>query len=274
MNTMDMDIDSGSFALIAGTDAKIECDPQLMEDSVFAMVRDTELEEEYHRARDRSYQIKDTEAREKAFAKLNREWFVQLELANPVVAALEEQPLILSRVSRCILAPGIRPKDESAELYYRQGEQPGSESAIGPCLVLRIRPVSFKRPWHIRILLRHELMHISDMLNPDFVYNPAISQFYDEKGVPNLIRDRYAVLWDSFIDGRLYRADQVDDNVRARRKSEFQKCFLVLGDDAPILFHKVFNANHLTHPQMVSFSKNPHTLLVHEFEEKTLAATQ
>jgi hypothetical protein len=82
------------------------------------------------------------------------------------------------------------------------------------CLVDRDR----LRPW-----LYRQLRHIEDMVDGRFGYEcalpvaPAVQQ--------NLIRDRYALLWDVFVEGRLIRAGSIErDGVGALGQS-FDRIF-------------------------------------------------
>ena len=147
---------------------RIDCDPQLLEAAVFAAVRDTPLERNFQTAREVCYAVQDGEARDRAFAKLHRDWFARLSLARPVFESLAERPHISTRTIRCVIAPAIRRQDECAELYGHSTRGPSER----PYLVVRLRPESFRSAAHIVSLLRHELMHIDDMLDPDFGYDP------------------------------------------------------------------------------------------------------
>lgn len=54
--------------------------------------------------------------------------------------------------------------------------------------MVRLRPGSLQSPAHVAALLRHELMHIEDLLDPAFGYDLPPSQFHDDDGVPTQIR--------------------------------------------------------------------------------------
>lgn len=259
LDFIDYDVDPVEKICSASSGISIECDPQLMELAVFAVVRDTEREPGYHAARESCYEKTGMEARDVAFAEFNRAWFVQFDLGRAVVDALDQQPDALAGVSRCILAPAIRRKDECAELYHRP--QATEDPAAKPCLVLRICPESFKSPDSIRRVLCHELMHIRDMLDPRFEYNASLDQFFDEKGAPNAIRERYRVLWDCHIDGRLHRAGRLPGNARDLRLAEFKGTFRMLGENTEAAFSAAFDTAQLRHSDLIAWARNPRGIL-------------
>lgn len=235
----------------------VQCDPQLVEAAVHAAVRGAAFECEYQSARVACYEIDDAEAREHAFVALHRDWFTRLRLSEPVLDALDERPEVSSRTARCILAPAFCARDECAELYGT-----ASNPCAGlPTVTIRLRPESFVRPDDITRLLRHELMHINDMLDPAFGYDPSPAQFLDDDGLPTLIRDRYRVLWDTYIDGRLHREGRAAGNARAQRRAEFQQVFKSVEPLGATAFDKLFGAAELTHRRLLDFARRPQTIL-------------
>lgn len=261
--TLTPDFELALAAVRTGEGAILDCDPQLMEAAVFAVIRGGPYEQTYQTARERCYGVSDLESRDRAFAELNREWFARLQLARSLFDALAERPSVVRATSRCILAPGLRRQDESAELYGRSKAASIGDDDAKPFLVIRIRPDSFKSPAHILKLLRHELMHIADMLDPDFGYDASPSQFHDDTGVPTAIRDRYRVLWDIHIDARLYREGRAAEEVRARRFSEFSRGFVMLGARLTPAFNAVFDAESFTHEKLIAFARRPLALIEH-----------
>ncbi|MBI2425959.1 MAG: hypothetical protein HYV27_24255 [Candidatus Hydrogenedentes bacterium] len=233
----------------------LECDPELVERSLFSAIRGSNHEMAYHAAREACYREPDWEVRDRAFVQLDRDWFVRLDLARPAIEACGEWKAIMSRVRRCILAPCIRRQDECAELYGQHYRAAGGGEK--PSLIIRLHPDSFCRPGHVQILLRHELMHINDMLDPRFDYDPSLSQFYDETGIPNAIRDRYRILWDVYIDGRLCAKYNTAHETRTQRIREFGMLFRVLGTRSLDAFNWIFEASTLTHQEILAFARTP-----------------
>jgi hypothetical protein len=258
-NTCALDGQTDTGILIPAGEGRVEFDPKLAESALFAVIRGSRQELAYHAAREDCYKETDLELRDRTFTRLDLEWFERLDIARPVLRAYAEWPDISSGVGRCIVVPGYRPQDECAELYVRS--EPSMTRGNKPNLLIRLSPESFRNPEHIQIFLRHELTHISDMMDPVFLYDPAIEQFYDDTGIPNAIRDRYKVLWDSYIDGRVCRGNLAPPALRKRRLHEFKALFRVLGDRTMDAFDSIFDARKLTHPEMMDIARTPLRLL-------------
>ncbi|NUM53803.1 MAG: hypothetical protein HUU46_09195 [Candidatus Hydrogenedentes bacterium] len=255
--TLTPEIESAIAAQERCGSSYVQCDPQLIELTVHAAVRGAALEHEYQDAREACYESPDSEARERAFVALNQEWFARLCLAAPVLKVIEECPDVSARTARCILAPAYRARDECAELY---GHTP-LPCAGKPTMVIRLRPESFARPDEMTGLLRHELMHISDILDPAFGYDPSPQQFLHDDGVPTVLRDRYRVLWDTYIDGRLVQEGRGAGIPYERRRTEFCLVFKMLDPLNIAAFDKVFGAVELTHRQILELSRSPRAIL-------------
>lgn len=249
-------VDSGH----ASHEAAIECDPQLAEVALWAAIRGTAFEKAYLAEREACYQELDLELRSRAFSALDQDWFVRLDIAQVALQACSEWPSIMSKVNRCILAPCLRPQEEGAELFGAHERKAGLQEK--PNLVIRIQPASLARPSHLQSLLRHELMHINDMLDPHFRYDPSLEQFHDELGIPNAIRERYRILWDMYIDGRIAHSGQLGPEARARRLREFKPLFRVLDIHTLDAFNSIFDADTLDHPTILAYARCPQSFLV------------
>ena len=74
-------------------------------------------------------------------------------------------------------------------------------------VVIHICPESLVDPDRLVDLMRRELLHICDMLDTRFDYDRAA--FDGLAGLATVIHDRYRVLWDIFVEGRLIRQDKL-----------------------------------------------------------------
>jgi hypothetical protein len=81
---------------------------------------------------------------------------------------LQEQPLIGAHVERCFVVGATQAKEEGAELFVAPDQKENSHGRR--TLRLLIRPESLLNAEDLRTFLRHELFHISDMLDPAFSY--------------------------------------------------------------------------------------------------------
>ena len=234
----------------------IEYEVRLVEDAVLRALWDRPDERVFRKERDRVYEIDEPEGRETAFRSFHARWFEQLGLDRPIAQALGERPSILARIARCLVVYASSASDEGAELFLssEQGEPRG-------VVVLRLRPETLTLADRLRSLLRHELTHIADMLDPHFGYEP---RFPDETGEPargRLLRDRYRVLWDAFIDGRLARAGWARVGIRHERLADFARAFPMLGERTERAFRRFFEGTNLTHAELAAFAADPEAAL-------------
>ena len=73
----------------------------------------------------------------------------------------------------------------------------------------------------------------------------------------NLLRERYRVLWDATIDGRLCREGLLGAGARAVRLSEFARAFPMLRERTQAAFAPWFDGPRLTHAAIVAFIQEP-----------------
>lgn len=236
-----------------------EYDPGLIEQGVFLAVRsDPTAERELHSSIDPFYSIDDDDEPNRAFTRAHVEWFKRLKLDRVVGELIEERPLIVDLVERCVIREAARRKDEYAELFVRAGSGPRSRK--DRTLVIQLCPESFSAPERIATHLRRELLHVSDMLDERFGY---VSEGFS--GLPakqNLIRDRYRTIWATFVEGRLVREGCVSQSNVKRLERSFERLYGFSGGDASsVAFDSVFQADQLTHDRMMLWATEPETLL-------------
>ena len=239
----------------AGSRLPLELDPCLVEEAVALTLRALPRAE-FWRERDQIYEIKDEEERDRRFRSLNRNAFETLGLAAPIHQALSEQPLTGEHVRVCRVVSAVSGQDEGAELFVGfggEGESPRSTRSI----VLKLRPSAFGVPHMLLLYLRHELFHISDMLDPTFGYDPALPDCDGEPARLKLLLSRYRVLWDTVIDGRLWKSRKAPEGAKGLRQREFASTFPMLGDRTLELFEQWFHLPRPTHAALLYFARNP-----------------
>lgn len=229
--------------------------PELMEEAVLLAERQVERDAAtaFRRERDRIYEATEPESREAQFRSLHQQWFVRFGLQARVEAALNEYVEFAGRLSGGRIVRAIARSEEGADLLDPAREHAGHE----PLLVLRLRPASLVEPDTLQALLRHELMHVADMLDPAFGYERTLPPADDGPSADNILRDRYRVVWDVTIDGRLARAGRGSAGTRDARCREFREAFPMLGEGFQSAFAPWWNEPCPTHADLVAFARMP-----------------
>lgn len=233
----------------------IEYEQSLVETAVFLAVRDDEgLECELHQAIDRIYEIADEEIRQLEFVPVYRGFFVRLELDRLIDGLLAERPLIGETMDRCVVREAAKRKAESAELLVRN--ESGDDGSVDRTLVIQICPQSFLDTDGFTTLMRRELLHVADMLDEGFGY--LRDTFPGEPSRQNLQRDRYRVLWDIYVEGRLERERFGAQKVQDQLKGAFGRVFAngAAGTHSGV-FARVFEAPSLTHRNFMDWAREP-----------------
>jgi hypothetical protein len=238
---------------------RFEYDPQLVEQTTFLAARsDPEKECAMHELLDPLYKIGDAELRQRAFREVYGELFRRFGLDQIVPAYARTFPLLSGRLGRCIVREAERRRAQSADLYRdktggraNNGEQVLIIALCPECLLDQDR----LRPW-----LYRQLRHIEDMVDEGFAYEcdlpaaPAVQQ--------NLIRDRYAVLWDIFVEGRLIQSERLCNDGVGGLWLSFSKSFARDGRTPPkATFERLMASVGLTHAQLLAWATEPCRLL-------------
>jgi hypothetical protein len=226
----------------------VELDPALVEELVLLATDASTppMGRRYRRERDGLYAIADGERREAAFRDLDARWFRSLGLAKPLVDLLGEFEPVLARISRCIVLHARRRRDEGADLHAGRGN--------APALAVKLTPASLL-DWDRTVwFLRSELLHVEDMLDPAFGYarDPALRD--NDPVYEKLVRDRYRVLWNTSVDGRLRARGCLPAEFEARSRREFLAAFSMLGSEVDDRFQKLFHGPRPSHAELLSFA--------------------
>lgn len=202
------------------------------------------------------YELADAEQREKRFRDLHAQWFVRLGLGRPILEALSEYPSILRAVRSCRVSATVGAEPETADLhdlYDSRGQEEGPHTVV----LLRIRPARLLEAAGLRAWLSHELMHIADMVDPDFGYQRAFPPAEGGPAYANRVRERYRILWDTWIDGRLFRRTKLGEPAREQRREEFLRAFARRGTDAESEFSRLFASERETHAGLLTLASEP-----------------
>jgi hypothetical protein len=232
----------------------LEIDDRLVESALLLAVG-REAGADFWRERERCYDISERRARERAFGELHRRRFEALGLGAAIVEALEEFPVIAGSLGVCRVAPAASRKEEGAELFVRRGD--GLDARSSRTAVLRLRPESLLDRGGLASFLRRELFHLADMLDPAFGYESALPDVEGGAQRRRQVLERYAVLWDTVIDGRLERRGRAPEGARALRRRAFAAAFACLGPVWESEFERWFETAAPAHAALVRYALDP-----------------
>ena len=234
---------------------KLFYDPRLIEEAVFHAQRDGYVSAEFQERRNRIYEIADVDERERLFNELNRAWFDRLGLAKVIEQSLQEQPLIGAHIEHCFVVGATQAKEEGAELFVAPDDVKNGHGKR--TLRLLIRPESLLNTDKLRTFLRHELFHISDMLDPAFAYEPTLPKAEGGPTYDTLITNRYRVLWDMTIAGRMLRRGWCAATVGDQQLNDFRHAFPMLDRECEELFERFFDAAEPRHKELAALAFDP-----------------
>ncbi|HWO41489.1 MAG TPA: hypothetical protein VNO43_06765 [Candidatus Eisenbacteria bacterium] len=247
----------------------IRYDPSLIEEAVFLAAQERAEGHVFRRERERIYGVLDPELREQLFQELNRSWFSEWRLDRGVKDAVAEQPSIPSNVNACWVVRAARGKDEGAELFVaRQSRQPCETRRT---LRLMLRPQSLLAPESLRFFLRCELFHIADILDPAFGYEPLLPESDRGPLYARVIVDRYRVLWNATIWGRMARLGWATEPPAAELRGEFLRAFSML-EDREAWFARFIALERPTHSALAAFACDPRAAAGRQSESSLFAA--
>jgi hypothetical protein len=233
----------------------VEYEPALVEAAVLLAAGPDHRHPELRAGRDACYAIADPESRDLAFRALFARWFERLGLAAPLAAALRGEPVVARGVARCVVVATAPGGLEGGELY---GAPPAGER---PIALLRVRPRTLADPAQALAGFRRELLHLADLLDPAFGYDPASLRTPQGALPPALLRERYRVLWAVSVAGRLARRGGLPEDELAARRAEFTAAFPMLGSAGEAGFRRLLDGGARTHPELLALAREPERLL-------------
>jgi hypothetical protein len=238
---------------------RFEYDPQLVEQATFlAARRDVKKECALHVALDRLYSIDDIELRHRFFCESHAELFRRFGLDQIVPAYIGTFRLINERLGRCIIREAERARAQSVDLY-REKSLVAAERG-GQVMIIALCPDSLLDGKRLGPWLYRQLQHVEDMLDERFSYEDKLP----EAPAPqqNVLRDRYAAIWDIYVESRLLRSRKVVDHDCHTLWHAFCKAFSCDAvATARSAFEKLMGTDSLAHPQILAWATEPSRLL-------------
>lgn len=204
---------------------RIEFDASFIEEAVFLAAKykneetDNSIIQNFHNDREKIYQSLTDEDRNVSFQQLYDEYFQKLGIKDIFERIISDFPLLNQPNISFFIKKVWSKKEEDAELYVN-----GDLKTVYIALTVN----RILQPYFIQALLRHELLRISDMLDPRFQYKPHVNLAGKNELENNLIKDRFRILWDMYIDIRLRERGYSTMKTAENQKRAFEKAFFFL----------------------------------------------
>ena len=232
-------------------------DQQLVDDIVYKGLAkqeasgDLALYKEYHEKRDAIYEMEE-ESRPRQFRELDSDFFNRLGCNVYIKEIFDEYPDIEEKIESVHIRRATTKQNEGSNVVDE-----------GRKVIIRLYPEIFVEGSNeICRVIRHELMHVSDMMDKRFNYN-VNEEFSKSPMEERIMRDRYRLFWDISVDGRLTNNGLETPASREERKGEFDSFFSKIPEDSrDLIFSKMWDAEEpMAHDTMVELSKDINKVL-------------
>jgi hypothetical protein len=239
--------------------------PALIQDVIDAFIEKTEREgdptfyKEFHELADPVYENFPLDEREPEFSKLYQYLFGKWGFADVIMEAFDEFPDLRNRIGITLVRGVLKENEEAVDVLRKWGtveeELAKSFEAKGLKGVgIKLLPRRFYDPALGRFC-RHELLHIKDVLDPHFLYDPNDTKVGSTPGEEALILSRYRVLWCLTIDSRLTRAGKEPVYSKEQRFHEFSTWYRKIpGRQLVAVFEGLWTTEFFTHPELIEMA--------------------
>lgn len=170
----------------------------------------------FHAERERCYTVADPDERNAAFFKVHLGWFREWGLEQLLTGLLQDYPFLPGALNVLAFRQARGRNEEGAEMYVNAGVRNA---------MVALRMDRLERDEPLLRFLRHEFMHLHDMVDPAFAYSPQIHLPTHNHTQQRITRERYRLLWDTTIDGRLTRAGRETVNRQEQHQALFERAF-------------------------------------------------
>lgn len=204
---------------------RIEFDASFIEEAVFLTAKykneetDNSVIQKFHNDREKIYQSLTDENRNVSFQRLYNEYFQKLGIKDIFERIISDFPLLSQPNISFFVKKVWSKREEDTELYVD-----GDLKTVFIALTVN----RILQSYSIQALLRHELLRISDMLDSRFQYKPHINLEGKNDLENNLIKNRFRILWDMYIDVRLRERGYSTMKTAEDQKRAFEKAFFFL----------------------------------------------
>ncbi|MCH7505433.1 hypothetical protein IID04_07380 [PVC group bacterium] len=240
------------------SEIKIEFEASFIEEGIFYMMKDREDKEgensvsSYHRERNRIYEEFTGRERDAAFQKFYKGIFASLGCDDQIRTICEEFKMLTKPKIRILVRNVAIQKHEGAELFWS-----GSDMTV----LVSFQAIRLTEPDSLSAFLYHEIMHVSDMLDPKFVYSPHPDLGGRSDLENQLIRERFRILWDLYVAARLIKKGIPSLISLEKQKEYFNKAFsLWHNDKRNTIWESISRGHCYTQNDLLRFSKDERLL--------------
>lgn len=235
---------------------KLEFDPSLIEEVIFSELKvreekgDFALTLEYHSCIDPVYENFPSDERPAQFKKIEWDFFKKLGFVKLIKEIFDEFPGLDEKACGGVIAKAVNNFDEGSYLTKGMNQDAGQKR-----IVVKILPDRFLNIPYLKKLVRHELMHTSDMFSDSYGYR-------DERlgGNPmeeSIIKERYCVFWDIYVDSRLIRNGRETLSDKEGRYQEFSALYKKIPDEVKMaIFDVLWQDENFTHDRILGMAKD------------------
>jgi hypothetical protein len=235
---------------------KLEFDPNLIEEVIFGELKaregrgDFTLTNEYHSLTDPVYENFPLDERPARFRKIEWDFFRKLGFSKIIMEIFDEFPDLEGKVAGGVITKARNQFDEGSNLTKGP-----NEGVVQKRILIRLLSDRFQEISYLKKLVRHELMHATDMLSEAFCYR-------DERlgGNPmeeSIVKERYCIFWDIFVDSRLIRKGRETISDRESRYLEFESLYKKIPAEVKAaIFDVLWQDENLTHDRMFEMAKD------------------
>lgn len=229
-------------------------DPTFIEECVFLYVKVLErkgtrdLPTFFYNGRENLYSIDTTSEREKAFLSFNEEMFSKTGLRSFFSNVFSEYSLLEAAGAHICVRRVWEKKREGSELYCEGARK----TVLLTFQSNRVEDLPF-----LETYLRHELLHISDMMDPAFAYDPHPALGTESELEEHLTRDRFRILWNLYVDARLCSENKRPMKTLESHRKDFNRAFFPLNDqEREETFQKMISRRGLTQSELIGWAKD------------------
>lgn len=165
------------------------------------------------------------EEREAAFQRLSDRYFKALGLSELFAQRFEEFPELATVIEVALVRGVFSRKEERVEFYVSRARDGEPGIRVPTVLFIGLQAARCLDRDPLVAFLRHELMHVCDMINPAFKYDPRADLGGACKAEEELIRERFRLLWNMWVHGRCKRKGWQtlkEDLIRLQEQEIFQ----------------------------------------------------